>query len=72
MRTADKDINRCRHIRGTPAIVSLRAAGGFGEKPKPDSKTVPVNKVSSDEKAADPKQALDADLEEMRKAMGGH
>jgi hypothetical protein len=30
-----------------------------------------MDKVSADEKAADPKQALDADLEAMRKAMGG-
>jgi hypothetical protein len=64
-------IDQCRHVRSTPAIVSLRAAGGFGEKPKQDAKTVPMDKVSADEKAADPKQALDADLEAMRKAMGG-
>lgn len=62
----------CRHARCSPAIVSLRAAGGFGEKPKQDTKkSEPVVKVSLDEKAADPKKALDADVEEMRKAMGG-
>merc|ERR1719163_1660439 len=61
-----------RHARCSPAIVSLRAAGGFGEKPKQDTKkSEPVVKVSLDEKAADPKKALDADVEEMRKAMGG-
>jgi len=48
--------------------LTLRAAGGFGEKPKDD--TSPGSKVSADEKAADPQQALDTDVEEMRKAMG--
>ena len=48
--------------------MSLRAAGGFGEKPKQDSS--PVSKGPAEEKVADPKKALDSDVAEMRKAMG--
>ena len=58
----------CRHARCKPSIVSLRAAGGFGEKPKQDSS--PVSKGPAEEKAADPQKALESDLADMRKAMG--
>lgn len=54
----------------SPAIVSLRAAGGFGDKSKEGSSNTPVAKVSVDEKAADPKAALEADLADLREAMG--
>jgi hypothetical protein len=48
--------------------VSLRAAGGFGEKPK-EAEASPA-KVPSTEKSDNPQAALDADLAELRKAMG--
>ena len=51
--------------------MSLRAAGGFGDKKTKEGSSIkPVAKVSADEKAADPKAALDADLAELRQAMG--
>jgi len=66
--TSERHVIDSRRKACAPAIVSLRAAGGFGEKPKEAEES--SAKVSSTEKIDNPQAALDADVEELRKAMG--
>jgi hypothetical protein len=60
---------------GLSPTLSLRAAGGFGDKGKSSKSSkdeTPVAKITGDEKAANPKQALDSDLEALRQVMGNN